>query len=96
MSDTERLAAIGARHFPQAFIPGPGCAYCVVPWPCDAHVLAAIAERAIAHDSQPYPTAWAYEQACAAREKWQQRAIEAEAQIAALWREWAALAGDSR
>lgn len=29
---------------------------------------------AIAHDRQPYPTAWAYEQACRARDKWQAKA----------------------
>ena len=36
-------------------------------------------DLAVAHDRQPYPTAWAYEKACAARESWQHRAIEAEA-----------------
>jgi hypothetical protein len=31
-------------------------------------------DLAIAHDRQPYPTAWAYEQACKAREKHRERA----------------------
>lgn len=31
-------------------------------------------DEAVAHDSQPYPTAAAYEAACAARDKWQERA----------------------
>lgn len=35
-------------------------------------------DRAIAHDRQPYPTAWAYEQVCKARDKWQGRAEAAE------------------
>jgi len=35
-------------------------------------------DRAIAHDTQPYPTAWAYEQVCKARDKWQARAEIAE------------------
>jgi hypothetical protein len=41
-------------------------------------------ELAIAHDRQPYPTAWAYEQACKAREKHRERADAAEALIAAV------------
>ncbi|MEY9995848.1 hypothetical protein ABIE67_007880 [Streptomyces sp. V4I8] len=39
-------------------------------------------DLAIAHDRQPYPTAWAYEQACKAREKHRERAEAAEAVIA--------------
>ena len=41
-------------------------------------------DLAIAHDRQPYPTAWAYEQACAALEKHRKRADTAEARIAEL------------
>jgi hypothetical protein len=40
-------------------------------------------DLAIAHDRQPYPTAWAYEQACKAREKHRERADAAEALVAA-------------
>ena len=42
----------------------------------------AVRERdlAIAHDRQPYPTAWAYEQACRALEEHRQRADKAEAE----------------
>ncbi|MBE3120155.1 MAG: hypothetical protein IMZ50_15550 [Candidatus Atribacteria bacterium] len=36
-------------------------------------------DLAIAHDRQPYPTAWAYEQVCKARTEWQARAKQAEA-----------------
>jgi len=36
-------------------------------------------DLAIAHDRQPYPTAWAYEQVCKARDKHQARAEQAEA-----------------
>ena len=39
-------------------------------------------DQAIAHDRQPYPTAWAYEQACAALEKHRKRADKHEATIA--------------
>lgn len=35
-------------------------------------------ELAIAHDRQPYPTAWAYEQACKALNEWRERAETAE------------------
>lgn len=41
-------------------------------------------DLAVAHDRQPYPTAWAYEQACKARTKHQERADAAEAVIAAV------------
>lgn len=41
-------------------------------------------DLAIAHDRQPYPTAWAYEQVCKARTKHQERADAAEAVIAAV------------
>jgi hypothetical protein len=41
-------------------------------------------DLAIAHDRQPYPTAWAYEQACKARNKHQERADAAEALIAGV------------
>lgn len=44
--------------------------------------LEAERDQAIAHDRQPYPTAWAYEQACAALEKHRKRAEKAEAAIA--------------
>jgi hypothetical protein len=47
-------------------------------------------DLAIAHDRQPYPTTWAYQQACAALEKHRQRADDAEArrdQLAATLRE---------
>jgi chromosome segregation ATPase len=37
-------------------------------------------DLAIAHDRQPYPTAWAYEQACKALEKHRTRANKAEAE----------------
>ncbi|MEU4578965.1 hypothetical protein [Nonomuraea sp. NPDC023979] len=37
-------------------------------------------ERAVAHDRQPYPTQWAYNQACAALEKHRARADQAEAE----------------
>ncbi|MCO6011443.1 hypothetical protein NE236_41490 [Actinoallomurus purpureus] len=37
-------------------------------------------DLAIAHDRQPYPTAWAYEQACKALETQRQRAEQAEAE----------------
>lgn len=36
-------------------------------------------DLAVAHDRQPYPTAWAYEQACKALEKHRKRAEVAEA-----------------
>jgi hypothetical protein len=39
-------------------------------------------DLAIAHDRQPYPTAWAYEQACKALRKHQERADAAEAALA--------------
>lgn len=39
-------------------------------------------DLAIAHDRQPYPTAWAYEQACKALNAWRERAETAEAAIA--------------
>jgi hypothetical protein len=41
-------------------------------------------DLAIAHDRQPYPTAWAYEQVCKARTKHQERADAAEAVIAVV------------
>lgn len=37
---------------------------------------------AAAHDRQPYPTAWAYEQACRVRDEWRDRALAAEAALA--------------
>lgn len=43
--------------------------------------LAEERDLAVAHDRQPYPTAWAYEQACKAQRKWQARAEEAEARL---------------
>lgn len=43
--------------------------------------LEAERDEAIAHDRQPYPTAWAYERACAALEKHRKRADEAEAEL---------------
>jgi len=39
-------------------------------------------DLAIAHDRQPYPTAWAYEQACVALERHRERADAAEARLA--------------
>lgn len=47
-----------------------------------AQLAAAVEERdlAIAHDRQPYPTAWAYEQACAALDAHRERADAAEAE----------------
>lgn len=44
--------------------------------------LEAERDQAIAHDRQPYPTAWAYEQACAALEKHRKRADKHEATVA--------------
>jgi hypothetical protein len=41
-------------------------------------------DLAIAHDRQPYPTVWAYEQACKALESWRERAEKAEAEIGRL------------
>jgi hypothetical protein len=41
-------------------------------------------DQAIAHDRQPYPTQWAYDQACAALGKQRQRADAAEAEIGRL------------
>jgi len=41
-------------------------------------------DLAIAHDRQPYPTAWAYGQACKALEHHRQRADEAEAELARI------------
>jgi hypothetical protein len=38
-------------------------------------------DLAIAHDRQPYPTAWAYEQACKALEVQRARAEQAEATV---------------
>lgn len=48
------------------------------------HLAALELERdlAVAHDRQPYPTAWAYEQVCAARTAHQERADKAEAAVA--------------
>lgn len=40
-------------------------------------------DEAIAHDRQPYPTAWAYERVCEARTKWQVRAGASEASVIA-------------
>lgn len=40
-------------------------------------------DLAIAHDRQPYPTAWAYEQACKALNKWRERAEQAETKVLA-------------
>ena len=55
---------------------------------CDQALAAIELERerdlAIAHDTQPYPTAWAYEQVCKARESWQERAEAAERDTAEL------------
>ena len=47
------------------------------------------AERdlAITHDRQPYPTAWAYEQVCKARDQWQQRAEELQRKLSAARKE---------
>jgi len=47
----------------------------------EARLARAEEERdlAIAHDTQPYPTADAYEKVCAARTKWQQRLERLEA-----------------
>ena len=53
--------------------------------------LEADRDQAIAHDRQPYPTAWAYEQACAALEKHRKRAEKAEAAIARVEAEAALL-----
>ena len=39
-------------------------------------------DQAIAHDRQPYPTQWAYDQACAALATQRERAEQAEAVIA--------------
>jgi len=41
-------------------------------------------DLAIAHDRQPYPTAWAYTQACKALEYHRQRADKAEAELARI------------
>lgn len=48
----------------------------------DAEIARLTRERdlAVAHDRQPYPTAWAYEQACKALEAHRQRAELAEAE----------------
>jgi hypothetical protein len=40
--------------------------------------LVATCELAIAHDQQPYPTAEAYEKACAALKDWRERAAKYE------------------
>ncbi|MBT2508841.1 hypothetical protein J7I98_23725 [Streptomyces sp. ISL-98] len=48
-------------------------------------------DLAIAHDRQPYPTAWAYKQACAALETYRLRADAAEAVVGQLRAELAAL-----
>lgn len=44
-------------------------------------------DLAIAHDTQPYPTASAYDAVCAARDKWQSRAEDAEAALAQMRQE---------
>jgi chromosome segregation ATPase len=41
-------------------------------------------DQAIAHDRQPYPTRWAYDQACAALQKHRERAEQSEAEAARL------------
>lgn len=41
-------------------------------------------DLAVAHDRQPYPTAWAYTQACRALEYHRQRADKAEAELARI------------
>jgi len=41
-------------------------------------------DQALAHDRQPYPTAWAYEQACMARDEWQRLAEAAHARVTEL------------
>lgn len=46
-------------------------------------------DLAIAHDRQPYPTAEAYELACAALKKQRERAEKAEAQLSELGNEYA-------
>lgn len=38
-------------------------------------------DQAIAHDRQPYPTQWAYDQACAALEKHRERAEKVESAL---------------
>jgi hypothetical protein len=44
-------------------------------------------DLAVAHDRQPYPTAWAYEQACKALDKHRARAEQAEAAVQRV-RDW--------
>lgn len=58
-----------------------------------AAITTLVAERdqAIAHDRQPYPTAEAYELACAARTKWQDRATQAEARLREIETAWTEL-----
>jgi uncharacterized protein (DUF2237 family) len=55
-----------------------------------ANARADAAERdrdlAIAHDTQPYPTADAYEKACAAAARWKERADAAEERVRELER----------
>jgi hypothetical protein len=41
-------------------------------------------DLAVAHDRQPYPTAWAYEQACKSRAAWEARALAGEAELPAV------------
>lgn len=43
-------------------------------------------DLAAGHDQQPYPTAWAYEQACKAARKHRDRADAAEAAVTRVWR----------
>jgi hypothetical protein len=81
--------------------PGRQWADCEYRWRADAEADAdavmAVRDRrleqltrardlAIAHDRQPYPTAWAYEQACKALETHRKRADDAEATLAAIQR----------
>ena len=55
----------------------------------ERRLLETEAERdlAITHDRQPYPTAWAYEQVCKARDQWQQRAEELQRKLSAARKE---------
>jgi hypothetical protein len=77
----ERAAVPGPDGEPDLELGGLAIALGMVANQVKAGIAQLTEERdlAVAHDRQPYPTAWAYEQVCKARTKHQERADAAEA-----------------
>jgi hypothetical protein len=80
----ERAAVPGPDGEPDLELGGLAIALGMVANQVKAGIAQLTEERdlAVAHDRQPYPTAWAYEQACKARTAHQERADTAEATVA--------------